>query len=208
MLKLDKVVVTPLMENCYILHNNSEAIIFDPGGDFDKIDAFLKEKELKIHSILNTHAHFDHIGAVGEIQNSYKTKFYLHENDLELLLSSPSTAALYGWRFVTEPTLDGYLEDNQIIEFAGSTIKVIHTPGHTMGCVSFLIEPENILITGDTIFHESIGRTDLEQSDHPSIIRSIKERIYTLNEDITIYPGHGLSTSIKHEKRYNPFVQA
>ncbi len=209
MFKLDFVAVTPLMENTYIYHDGKEAVLFDPGGDFHKIDAFLEKNNLTVHSILNTHGHFDHIGAVGEVQKKYGCKFYIHKNDEPLIGDAKAISKMYGWKYDIEPKVDGYLNDGDKIDFNGKDITVIHTPGHTMGCVSFLIgeNDDKILISGDTLFHESIGRTDLEQSDHPSIIKSIKEKLYTLDEDVTVYPGHGQKSSIGHEKVHNPFVK-
>lgn len=206
-LELAVIPVTPLFENCYILYNEKEAIVFDAGGDYHKIKNFLQQKGLNVKYVFATHGHFDHTGAISEIQNDYNAKFYINEEDMVLIEKGSLHASHYGTGEYKKPTPDGFLHDNDIFEFSDITIKVITTPGHTAGGVSFYIKELNILISGDTLFFESIGRTDFETSNHSDIIDSIKNKLYKLDDSVTVLPGHGESTTIEHEKNNNPFVR-
>ena len=206
-LEIAVVTVTPLLENCYILHNGSDAVVFDPGGDYHKIKSFLTNNNLNVKYILATHGHFDHTGAIAEIKEDYNAKFYIHKDDMVLIDKGATHSAIYGVGVYKKPIPDVFLNDGDIIEELGVKIKVIHTPGHTAGGVSFLIEELNILISGDTLFYESIGRTDFETRNHSDIINSIRNKLYKLNDDINVLPGHGNSTTIGYEKINNPFVK-
>ncbi len=206
-LGIKKITVTPMCENCYVLHGGKEAVVFDPGGDYPVIKKFLDENALSVKYILATHGHFDHTGAAAEMKAGCGARFMIHGADERLLDEGAAHSAMYGMGPYIRPGADRLLSDGDVIEFLGLGIKVIHTPGHTAGGVSFYIEPLGALISGDTLFFESVGRTDFETGDPEALIASIKEKLYILPDDTRVFPGHGVSTSIGHEKTSNPFVR-
>ena len=206
---IEKFVVGPLKENTYILHDqNQECIIIDPGDEEeDKIVNYLKIHNLYPKKILITHAHFDHVGALNTIYQLYKPQIYLYELDYDLYQNIDKQLALFGLPTIILPPLkpfDRYLDQ---IFFFNQSFYIIHTPGHTRGSVCFFYPENQILFTGDTLLYESIGRTDLPGTQPDQIIPSIKNNLLNLDENIVIYPGHMQSSTIGHEKKYNPFFQ-
>jgi glyoxylase-like metal-dependent hydrolase (beta-lactamase superfamily II) len=204
--------VYPLGCNCSIIWDKetSECIIVDPGGDEIKIISLLKEKGLTPKFIIHTHAHFDHCLGTKTVSDQFDScKIALHKDDLELYQNIPMQCKLFGVPFKGEiKELDFYLEDNQILTFGkDSKLEVIHTPGHSPGSVCFQLESREqmILFSGDTLFAGSIGRTDLWGGNYETIIKSIKNRIFTLDEETLVIPGHGSNSVIYNEKKYNPF---
>jgi glyoxylase-like metal-dependent hydrolase (beta-lactamase superfamily II) len=198
--------VGPLQVNCTILSDNNEAILFDPGDDFGTIKNYLDEKNLKPIKILNTHAHFDHIGAVQKIREFYKIPFYLHKDDEELLKMAPQTSMMVGFPIAEVPEIDSFLKEGDVFELGELEIRVIETPGHTLGGVCFYIDRLKLLIAGDTLFRESVGRTDFPYADHDMLISSIKNKLMKLDDEVQVITGHGEFTTIEHEKKYNPFL--
>jgi glyoxylase-like metal-dependent hydrolase (beta-lactamase superfamily II) len=186
--------------NCYIVmdEESREAVILDPGGDGPKIEQIIDEMGAKIKSILLTHGHFDHVGGVEYLADKYKVPFYINKNDEELMERDSS---VYG----SIRKADIYLEDGDILTFGQKTIKVIHTPGHSKGGVSFLID--DACFTGDTLFQGSIGRTDFLGGDFKEIINSIKTKLLPLGDNVQVYPGHGPSSTIAFEKERNPYLE-
>lgn len=206
-MKLYTLVVGPLGVNCTILENGSgECIIFDPGDEFQKIDQFLKSKTLKPIKILNTHGHFDHVGAVQQLRKAYEIPFYIHKGDENLTKMASQTATMYGLPPVLSPDIDGYLVEGDVFEFGNVEIEVIETDGHSAGGVCFLLKEMETVIAGDTLFRGSIGRTDFPYADHKRLISNIKNKLFTLEEQITVITGHGESTTIGYEKQNNPFI--
>ncbi|MDR0454910.1 MAG: MBL fold metallo-hydrolase [Deferribacteraceae bacterium] len=207
-MKIDLLRVTPLYVNCVMLSDNSKnLIIIDPGGDVDKIIQYTEEGGFKPLMILLTHGHFDHIGAVQNLRVKYNTPVSIHKSDELLLKTGPDTARYFGFDDFTDITVDNYLNDNQEISAGGIVIKVIHTPGHTMGCVCFYLPEINTVFTGDTLFKEGVGRTDFYESDQSALVDSIRLKLYSLNDDTVVYPGHGHITSIGYERLQNPYIR-
>ena len=189
---LKKMTVGPLQANCYILgcNNSKEGMVIDPGGDVSSIINEIKKAELNISRIVLTHGHFDHTGGAVELHNITKAPVFIHTGDAPLLKFTP----------------DGYLDDGQVFNIGDYKISVIHTPGHSPGGIC-LFAP-GVVFTGDTLFAGSIGRTDLSGGDYKSLIRSVVNKIFTLDDDLRVYPGHGPSSTIGKEKRFNPFLKA
>ena len=196
-------------ENCYIVNAlNKDALIIDPGNDGKRIVNFIGDNKLNVLAILNTHAHYDHVGAVKDLKDEFSVPFFLHSKDQKLL----RTANLYMLVFdgsdpVSIPTVDYYFDQIETpIQLGDLSIEVLFTPGHTEGSVCFHIE--DYLFTGDTLLNGNIGRIDLPGGDEPSLKKSLKI-ISKLPERIIVYPGHGKSTTLSCELKYNmSFIKA
>ena len=199
--------VGPLQCNCSIIGDrlSSKALVVDPGGDADQILGLLNELNLTVVGIIHTHAHLDHILASGVIKEATGAPIYLHEGDKFLWDMVGQQCVMFGVPPVTLPEPDHFMEDDQALNCCGGV--AIHTPGHTPGSISFWFEEYKTLIAGDTLFQGSIGRTDLPGGNFDQIITSIKERIYTLDDDAIVITGHGPNTAIGSEKTGNSFVR-
>ncbi len=207
-----KFVFNPIQENTYIVWDETkECIIVDAGNlsaREDKVLAeFIAEQGLNPVLAVNTHCHFDHILGVEFVRETYGAKFAASKADEFILTAGSSNGAMFGIEVGALPaTIDIDLAETEEINFGNTTLRVIPTPGHTPGCVSLYHEASKSLFTGDTLFRESIGRTDLPGGDYPTIMRSILKQILPLGDEVTIYPGHGDKSNIGHESMYNPFV--
>jgi glyoxylase-like metal-dependent hydrolase (beta-lactamase superfamily II) len=202
--------VGPLQCNCSIIGDtvSKKALIVDPGGDAQVILGLLSELDLQVIAIIHTHAHFDHILAAGEIKKATGVPIYLHESDMFLWSGLEEQCAMFGFRMPDTllPDPDQYFSDDHDLGCCGGV--AIHTPGHTPGSTSFWFEESKTLIAGDTLFKGGIGRTDFPGGDPEQIVSSIRERIYTLDDDATVITGHGPATTIGIEKQSNMFVRA
>ncbi len=205
---LERLEVTSFLMNCYILgcEKTRDCAIIDPGGSFQYIEEKIIEWGLNPKMILLTHGHADHIGAVEELKNRYNIPIYVHELDSEMIKKPELNLSYELFRKRISLNYDKLLHDGQIIELGEIKIKVIHTPGHTKGGVCFKIE--DVIISGDTIFKYSIGRTDLEGGSMEEIINSIVNKLLIYHDEVSIYPGHGSETSIAAEKKANPYVKS
>ncbi len=211
-MEIRKIQVAPIGANCYIVSEAGAAFIIDPGGDAEKI---IKAAEnFDVRYILLTHTHFDHIGGLNDVKKAFpeaKTAVSTFEHDW---LYSPQLnfSEEFGFTFVFKGKADIKLEDGMTLDFAGTKIKVLHTPGHTPGSTCFYIEKSDIcenhlLFSGDTLFRSSIGRTDFPGGDGRKIIESIKNKLLSLPDETVVYPGHDENTSIALEKKFNPFLK-
>jgi len=198
-----KTIVAGMMEaNCYIVGDETtkEAFVIDPGGDYRKIKKAIDAEGLKVQAVVNTHGHGDHIGADGD----FDSPVWIHRLDAEFL-KDPSKNLSGGFGFLLKTkTASRLLEDGDRLKIGRYSLEVIHTPGHTPG--SICLKGDGVIFTGDTLFCEGIGRTDFTYGSEEQIIRSIKEKLFTLDEGYVIYPGHGPSSTIGHEKKNNPFA--
>ena len=196
----------PVQTNVFVAYNKEtlECLIVDPSAQAQSIIKVIEENKLKPSAILLTHGHFDHIMAVNDLLKEYNIKVYISKLDEEMLYDSRKSggSSFIGSGYVTKA--DFLLNDGDVIRLLDEDIKFIATPGHTKGSGCYYIESEKILFSGDTVFREDCGRTDLYGGDNPTIIRSIYDKVLTLPEDVNILPGHMDMTTVAHEKKYNP----
>jgi len=199
-------VVGPIETNCYILScpETRKAIVVDPGGDPDLVEAFVEEARLEPVAIVSTHGHSDHIASAAELQERYRVPFALHKDDLRIAKLSVKEAPFWGMGRISEPKIDRVLEAGDEIVFGTARGKVLHTPGHTPGGISILFD--GFVLAGDTLFCRSIGRTDFEGGDLDTLLASIRNELFTLPDATVVYCGHGPRTTIGEEKRENPFL--
>lgn len=205
MLKIETMTVGMAQSNCYIIHNETEAIIVDPGGEQARIEQTIERLDIKPIAILLTHTHYDHIGALEGIRDTYNVPVYVAAEENNWLMDPMKNLSGYvGESITTRPAEEELLigDEMTIGEF---TFKVLPTPGHSPGGVSFVFMDGDFVITGDALFGGSIGRTDFPGSNHEQLLTSIREQLFTLPEHYTIYPGHMGRSTIGHEKNYNPF---
>ena len=207
MLKIGKITIGMCGTNCYFLYKeNCKKVIFvDPADQGDFIYKKLKEAGFEIVAIFLTHGHFDHIWGANELRELTKAPIYAFEGEKELCENAQINYSAYAGRPYTL-TADFYVKDGEEIEIEGMKCKVISTPGHTQGSCCYYFEDDQILLSGDTLFHESVGRTDLPTGSHSTLIRSIKEKLMKLPEEVKVYPGHMDETTIGYEKRNNSFL--
>lgn len=199
----------PLDVNTYLLtdERTKEAILIDVGGSFEKIKKETDSLGYKLKYILNTHGHFDHI--LGEIeiqQNHPDIPIYIHKDDTPHFSRLEEELRIWGFTYKTSPLKpDKYIDENTILSLGEETIQIFHTPGHSKGSLSFYIDGK--VFTGDALFQRSIGRTDFYDGDYDTLIKSIKTKLLTLPEETIVFPGHGPSTTIKEEKKYNTYLK-
>jgi len=219
---IEMIPVGPLQANCIILgcEKTKKAAVVDPGGDADRIMSVIRALGLEVVAIINTHGHADHIAANGRVKAATGAPIMIGERDSGMLTSAARNLSLLGGAYVTSPAADRLLKEGDEIEIGRVKIKVIETPGHTPGGICLLVRDmpddgpaadkavngEPRLITGDTLFAGSVGRTDFPGGSWDELLRSIKEKLLPLGDDIEVYPGHGPATTIGDERESNPFL--
>lgn len=207
-MKIEVFVTGIISTNCYLVINEEtkEAVLIDPAGMTKKMIEYINEEGIKLKALLLTHGHFDHIMGIDKTMEEFgKMPVYIEETDLPLL----NDAALNESKHYTK----GYsyaggdvIHEGDVIKEAGMEFKVIHTPGHTAGGVSYYLESDNVLFSGDTLFRGSVGRYDFASSSKEALISSIKDKLFLLPDETKVYPGHSHPTTIEYEKANNPFV--
>ena len=203
--KIMKLVVGELQENCFILFDeNKDAFVVDPGGSSENIIEAIDKNSLNIKYILLTHGHFDHVGAVAALVKKYKALVYMSKDDRAFLESPKEVRASAFGMQIEAADVDVFVKEGDEIPFSEGTIKVIETPGHTLGSVCYLFE--NYLFAGDTLFNGSIGRTDFPESNHSLMIESLK-KLKKLDDEIYVLSGHGPESQISYEKMTNPYLR-
>ena len=211
-MKIARLIFNPIQENTYIIWDDTlEAAVIDAGNmnerENEVLAKFIADNGLKPKYALNTHGHFDHLLGVDFLREKYGAQLAMSSKDEFLLKGASVSAELFGVKADALPeAIDVDLEGKESIKFGNTELKIIPTPGHTPGHVAFYEPESKVLFTGDTLFRESIGRTDLPGGDYSWIMRSIIENILPLGDDVKIYPGHGDTSDIGHESMYNPFV--
>ena len=192
--------------NCYLIINieNKEALLVDPADNALRISNVIEENGCTLKAILLTHGHFDHIMALNDLKKRYNVPVYAHEEEEDVLKqSSLNLSGSIGQIYTTQA--DVYVKDGEHLKLAGLDVIVLYTPGHTKGGVCYYFPEEKVLMSGDTLFHCSIGRTDFPTGSMSQLVRSVKEQLFVLPDDVQVYPGHDSVTSIGYEKQYNPF---
>lgn len=193
--------------NCYFVYRegSSKVIFIDPADYGDQIFKAMKDNGFEVEAILLTHGHFDHIWGCSRLRQLTSAPVYAYEGEEEVLLSSDLNVSAGAGRACTVKA-NTLLKDGEEVTIEGMTFKLIATPGHTQGSCCYYFEEANMLISGDTLFEESVGRTDLPTGSMSTLVRSVKDKLFELPDDTVVYPGHGDSTTIGHEKKYNPFI--
>ena len=205
-LKIGRMVLGVCATNCYFLYREGESdvIVVDPADKGDQIYSALAATDFVVKGILFTHGHFDHLWGANKLRELSGAKIYALDEEKALCEdASVNLSAQFGRSYTA--AADVYVKDGEEITIADMTCKVIATPGHTVGSCCFYFEEAGFLVCGDTIFEESVGRTDFPTGSSSRLIRSIKEKIFVLPDETKLYPGHGDSTTVEHEKMYNPF---
>lgn len=205
---LIRLVVGPLQVNCYILadEKTKDAVVIDPGDDAEEILRVIREKGLAVRFIVNTHAHFDHVGANKALKDATGAQILLHERDAVVLKSSPQHAAVFNLTTTASPPADRFVQHGEVITAGEVSLRVLHTPGHSPGGIC--LTEQGMVFTGDALFAGSIGRTDLPGGDLMTLLGGIKAHLLSLPDDTRVFPGHGPDTTIGDERRDNPFLNA
>lgn len=206
-IKTGRMVLGAVATNCYFVYDTDkmEAVVFDPADQGAEIFRQLQEQGITVAAIFLTHGHFDHIMGVAKLRQLSHTEVYAAAAEAPLLGDERLNCSAQTGAVATV-TPDHPLEDGETVEIAGMKIKMLLTPGHTAGSCCYYIEEENLLISGDTLFESSVGRTDLPTGSMGSLVRSVREKLFVLPEQTVVYPGHGDQTTIAAEIQYNPYV--
>ena len=212
MLHIQSFTFNPFSENTYLLYDDTgEAVIIDPGcytkNEFEELYSFIEERGLTPKMIINTHAHIDHVLGVAAVKRKYNIPFYLHQLDEPLLRAVKTYASNYGFAGFDEPEIDGYIVENKDIKFGDTILKVLFVPGHAPGHVAFVNDESRIVIGGDVLFRQSVGRTDLPGGNMNILLNSIRTQLFTLPDDYQVFAGHMEPTTIGFEKKHNPFLK-
>lgn len=206
-MKVEKFVTGIISTNCYLVINEDtkQAVVIDPAACPSYLMSHIKSEGLKVEAILLTHGHFDHIMGIDGFLSEFDVPVYVHEDDADAMedpVLNQSSTYTSGYTFGKAR----YLRDRQTLELAGYTFQVIHTPGHTKGGCCYYVASEGVLFSGDTLFQNSVGRTDFVNSSTSDLVHSVREKLFLLPDDTMVYPGHMGETKIGHEKKYNPYV--
>ncbi len=210
MFHVQSFVFNPFQENTFVLYDETkEGIIIDPGCSDDQerkqLKLFVDQQQLKVKLLLNTHCHIDHVLGNSFIKETYKVNLLIHPADEPVLKAVQVYAPGYGFPLYQDVAPDAFLEEGDYIKFGNQSLKVLFVPGHSPGHVAFYSEKNRILIGGDVLFYNSIGRTDLPGGNHELLINSIHTKLFVLPDHVKVYTGHGPETTIGFEKKTNPF---
>ena len=198
-------------ENTYIVHDETkECIIIDPGcnqsRERDLLKKYILDNGLNPVRLINTHCHIDHILGNAFVAQRYGLELEMHAGELPVLQSGEMVAQMYGISYEKSPEPTKFWEAGDLITFGKTAMQVLFTPGHSPASICLYQPHERWVIAGDVLFYESIGRTDLPGGDHQTLLESIQENLFVLDDDVHVYPGHGPATTIGHERKFNPFL--
>lgn len=210
MITVHSFVFNPFAENTYLLYDETkECVIIDPGcfskNEQNDIVSYIEQNNLTPILLLNTHGHIDHVLGNNFIKEKYNIPLWIPENEESTYNAVPTYAGVYGFEGYDHAAADYLIPDNEFIKFGNSELETMYAPGHSAGHVAFVNKEQKICVGGDILFNGSIGRTDLPGGDFETLIRSIHSRLFELNDETIVYPGHGSTTTIAHEKATNPF---
>ena len=210
MLEVKKFTFNPFAENTYVLFDDTkECVIIDPGchdkTEQDELVRFIESNTLIVKKLINTHCHIDHVLGNAFVKRKFNVQLYIHPIEEALLRAVKSYASNYGFHQYEDSTADVFLTENDVVEFGNQRLQILFVPGHSPGHIAFYDAVSKTLIGGDVLFENSIGRSDLPGGNHNTLINSIREKFFTLPDNVTVYCGHGEETSIGFEKRTNPF---
>ncbi len=210
-MQLEQFIYNPFQENTYLLHNGKECIIIDPGCyhlyEKEEFVDFIKARNLKPAFLLNTHCHLDHVFSNSLVIEHFQIPFYCHKSEELILLEAPMVADRYGLFCAESPAPTRFIEAGESIQLGNEKLVVLFTPGHSPGSISFYNAEQGFVISGDVLFKQSIGRTDLPGGDLNILLQSIKYELFSLPDDTIVYSGHGPATTIGEEKRLNPYLK-
>lgn len=211
MIKIAQFTFNAFQENSYVLFDETkECVIIDPGcyqkSEQIELQNFIQQNDLKVVKLLNTHCHIDHVLGNSFVKETYKVELYIHKEDEATLRSVDSYASSYGFPMYQETTADHFLKEGDVVTFGNSKLDVLFVPGHAPGHIVFVNKEQKFCINGDVLFQRSIGRTDLPGGNHETLLKNIREKMFALPDDLTVFTGHGPSTTIGEEKRENPFL--
>ncbi len=200
----------PFQTNCFICHENGEAVIVDPScarpDEVAQVLQYIESESLEVKHLLLTHGHIDHIFGCKAMVEAYGMTFKMHAEDAPLLEQAPAHAQMFGTSIEMPPAPGAFLQEGDTISFGDTTWSILHTPGHSPGSICFVDEKHGFVIAGDVLFYDSIGRTDLWMGSLPTLMRSIFQKLMTMADDAEVYPGHGPATTIGRERISNPFL--
>jgi hydroxyacylglutathione hydrolase len=202
--------VGQLGTNCYLIASESthEAMLVDPGGDAAHILEIVRQLQVQVRHIVLTHFHFDHILAVESVRQATGAPLAIHQDDAEALTNPPTLFRFFAPQTPRGIVAERLLQDGDNLMAGELSGQVLHTPGHSPGGISLWFAIEKVVLTGDALFREGLGRTDFPGASHDELVRSIQERLFTLPDETVVYPGHGPATTIGHERQHNPWVGA
>lgn len=210
MLSIQTFTFNPFSENTYVLYDETKDAMVVDAGCYDReeekeLSDFIESKDLSLKAIINTHSHIDHILGAYYVKDKYKVPLFIHRLDEATLRMGKMSAQIYGMNRYTDVTADGFISENTPITIGNQTLQVLFLPGHAPGHVGFYHAEQKVLMGGDVLFNRSIGRTDLPGGDYQTLIESIHKKIFTLPDEVVVYPGHGPATTVGDEKVENPF---
>lgn len=206
-MKWKKLTVGPVQENTYIIYNNKEAIVIDPGSEGKKIIQAIESLNVKPLAVLLTHAHFDHIGAVDDVRGKYQIPLYLHKKESDWLSNTKKNGSTFFGQSITANAASHLLSDqDNVLKIRSFSFEILSTPGHSPGSISFYLKSAGAVFSGDALFAGSIGRTDLFGGNQDILLKSIHEKLMNLPEETIVLSGHGPETTIGMEMDSNPFL--
>lgn len=207
-MQIDLIPCGALLENCYIVRgeNRTDCVVIDP-GEAEPVLGFLKAQGLNCAAILVTHGHFDHIGGLKRVQEETKAVTYVHALDAEMLVNNRKNLSVLTGELLAPAKADVLVSDGDAIKAAGLTFAVLHTPGHSPGGVCYVEDDARAVFCGDTVFLDSYGRTDFPGGDEKALYRSIADKLFALEGDYTLYPGHDATTTLSYERIGNPLYR-
>ena len=210
MITIELFTFNALQENTYLLYDETkECIIIDPGcydlEEQNELKTFIKKANLRPVKLINTHCHVDHVLGNKFIKDLYNIKLYTSKEEVEVLKAVKVYAPVYGFTNYAEADIDEFIKEGELINFGNSQLEILFVPGHSVGHLAFVNKEQKICIGGDVLFRQSVGRWDLPGGNEATLLKSIQTKLFKLDDEMVVYPGHGPTTTIGYEKRTNPF---